>query len=576
VLLVSGILGFGFGMLRFPTWQVAVETAQVVAGLVKYPAGNPFYVYHTKLWTVLHQMCALLLLSGVSEITLSRLVSGLVGMVSFQALSLFVYALSADAALAIGSMIVIFLSNVTDRGAVYPVLLMNTSHTYGALGLSTIVLVVALFGAGCYRTAGFLLGLSPAVHPSLGAWLWLTTALCFVWDFRNLRDELRPASKYFLAGCAVTAASLLVQLLFIYDVPQADAAASARYFSAFVAFWDPHRQPLPLITGASVLNVGALALAATWLVAFRDGLPRPAIFVLRFVLVCAGLSLAFVCVSWIPPDRLPAVLLILMPSRLLNFNVMVFAALLVGLLGAYRGRFGSEWLTAGLLGGLLVASRSKLWKLLPLPDSLAWFDPMLILASASIGVVCVAAFTSNQRGTGRVTNMFRIAALGALPVAVPLIWLFSPPRPVDFRNQSNDAFFATIAAEPNGLLLTGGSLHLIQLTTRRPVLLDGGGLDTLPYALEAAPEMQRILRDVYDIDLLNPPADAKGTGSVPDDVNKVTWKRYSREKWQQIGRTWNVTQVVTHRDWSLDLPLAAENDWLRLYQIPAVAYYATH
>ena len=160
VLLVSGILGFGFGMLRFPTWQVAVETAQVIAGLVKYPAGNPFYVYHTKLWTVLHQICALLLLSGVSEVTLSRLVSGLVGMVSFQALSLFVYALSADVPLAIGSMIVIFLSNVTDHGAGYPVLLMDTSHTYGALGLSTIVLVVALFGAGCYRTAGFLLGLA--------------------------------------------------------------------------------------------------------------------------------------------------------------------------------------------------------------------------------------------------------------------------------------------------------------------------------------------------------------------------------------------------------------------------------
>ena len=65
----------------------------------------------------------------------------------------------------------------------------------------------------------------------------------------------------------------------------------------------------------------------------------------------------------------------------------------------------------------------------------------------------------------------------------------------------------------NGLLLTGGSLHLIQFRTRRPVLLDGGGLDALPYAPESGPEMQRVLLDVYGIDLLNPPPEAQYAGS---------------------------------------------------------------
>ena len=45
-------------MVGFPDWQVAVETAQVVAGLVTYPADNIFFIYHTKLWTVLHQILA--------------------------------------------------------------------------------------------------------------------------------------------------------------------------------------------------------------------------------------------------------------------------------------------------------------------------------------------------------------------------------------------------------------------------------------------------------------------------------------------------------------------------------------
>ena len=96
VLVVSGALGFHVGAGAFADWQVAVETAQVVAGLVDYPAGNPFYVYHTKLWTILHQVLAVALAAGLSERTLSVLVSGLLGMVSFQALSLIAYAISRD------------------------------------------------------------------------------------------------------------------------------------------------------------------------------------------------------------------------------------------------------------------------------------------------------------------------------------------------------------------------------------------------------------------------------------------------------------------------------------------------
>ena len=98
VLAASGLLGFHVGMVGFPTWQVAVETAQVVAGLVTYPPGNPFYVYHTKAWTILHQICAVLLKAGVSEIALSKALSGLLGMASFQALALLAYAIGGDAA----------------------------------------------------------------------------------------------------------------------------------------------------------------------------------------------------------------------------------------------------------------------------------------------------------------------------------------------------------------------------------------------------------------------------------------------------------------------------------------------
>ena len=93
-------------------------------------------------------------------------------------------------------------------------------------------------------------------------------------------------------------------------------------------------------------------------------------------------------------------------------------------------------------------------------------------------------------------------------------------------------------------------------------------LDALTYAPETGPGMERILREVYQIDFFNPPAEARRSAAIPHRVNKPIWERYSCWKWVEIGRTFNVTQVLTRADWSLDLPIAAENPGLKLYRIP--------
>src|SRR5688572_32799019 len=219
VLLLSGILGFRVGMLGFPDWQVAVETAQVVAGLVTYPADNIFYIYHTRLWTALHQVLALALRAGVDEITLSLIVSGIQGMLTFQALALFVYAFSRDVLLAIGAAALIFFTRSAEYGTVYPLFLLGTEHTYGVVGLSTGVLTVALLGAGWYRSGALLLGIAPCIHPALGSWTGAIVALAVLSDFRRLRVVLRPALPWFLAGCGVTLISLLIQFALSPDTP---------------------------------------------------------------------------------------------------------------------------------------------------------------------------------------------------------------------------------------------------------------------------------------------------------------------------------------------------------------------
>jgi hypothetical protein len=583
VLLASGIIGFRIGMIGFPDWQVVVETSQVVAGLVRYPEGNPFFIYHTKLWTILHQICAPLLWAGVSEIRLSLIISGVLGMVTFQALSMFIYAFSRDALLAIGAAVLIFVTRSAEYGAVYGVFLLGNENTYGILGLSFCVLAIALLGAGWYRSGGFLLGLAPAVHPSLGAWICTIAVCAFVWDFSRSRNDLRPALGWFVIGAAVTTASLIVQLAFIYHVPPPAGEFSTREIVAFITFWDGHRQPVDITSAGVILNVAALALASIWLIAFASDLPRPSLFLLRVTVVAALTSLALVFVSWVPPDKLPTTLLVLMPGRVLNYNALTFVALVIGLLGCYRQTFWSQLLVLCLVCGLVLGNHSMLWEWLERHGMFyqSPVRPLSLVAAITVGLVACAGWMKWRRldrpvrvmartggaGIARLTWLVRAASFTSLVGAVLLTLTFSTPRSLIFHDRTNDVFFGEVAAG-RGLLLTAGDLHLIQLRTRRAVLLDGGGLDGLLYSLEGGPEMARILRDVYGVDLLNPPEEARGAGRVPPQANRQTWEAYPPDKWQDIKRGFGVTQVLTYPDWTLNLPVAAHSRRFVLYQIP--------
>jgi hypothetical protein len=400
VLLLSGILGFRVGMLGFPDWQVAVETAQVVAGIVTYPADNIFYIYHTRLWTAMHQVLALALGAGVNEITLSLIVSGVQGMLTFQALALFVYALSLDVLLAIGAAALIFFTRSAEYGVVYPLFLLGTEHTYGVIGLSTSVAVVGLLGAGWYRAGAFFLGIAPCIHPSLGSWTGAIVALAVLSDFRRLRVELRPALPWFAAGCGVTLISLLVQFSLAPDIPPGMVRLSPEDLSTFVRLWDGHRAAVSIWHYGVVLNVASLVITSLWIARFAADLPRSSQLLLRISAAGSLLALAMIPLSWIPPDRLPPPLLILMPGRYLNFGAMTFVAILIGLLGSRR-ELWNRLVLVFLSLGLLLDDRSMLWEFLEHHHHVSYQSPvrpMHILWMATAALLAGAGWTLKGRG----------------------------------------------------------------------------------------------------------------------------------------------------------------------------------
>jgi hypothetical protein len=583
VLIFSGILGFRVGMLGFPDWQVAVETAQVVARLVPYPSDNIFYIYHTRLWTALHQMLALALRAGVSEVTLSLGVSGVQGMLTFQALALFVYALSRDVLLAVGAAALIFFTRSAEYGTVYPLFLLGTEHTYGVVGLSTGVLAVAVLGSGWYRAGALLLGIAPCIHPALGSWTVLVVVLAVLSDFRTLGAELRPALPWFLAGCGLTFVSLIVQVSMAPEIPAGMVRLSPDDLSTFVRLWDGHRAAVNILHNGVLLNIASLIVAAWWLrrsaaVDRESGSRVGEALLLRITAAGSLLALAMIPLSWIPPERLPSALLVLMPGRYLNFAAMTFVASLIGVLASRR----QLWCRVVLLlltCGLLAGDHSMLWEFLEHHHGIHYQShvrPLHIVWMATAALFAGPWWESLQQPeaphASQPSRLLLPLHLSHV-VLLSLVVLMTLHQHVElsgahFNDRTNDVFFADIASGP-GVLLVAGDLHLVQLRTRRPILLDTGALDTVMYSLETGAAMQRMLREIYGLDLLHPPADAVGAGRIPALSHRNTWERYTAEQWRSLRRTFGVTQVLAYADWTLQLPVASQSRRLLLYDIPA-------
>jgi hypothetical protein len=572
VLLLSGILGFRVGMVGFPDWQVAVETAQVVAGLVTYPPDNIFYIYHTRLWTALHQILAVALRAGVDETTLSLVVSGVQGMLTFQALGLFVYALSRDVLLAVGAAALLFFTRTAEYGTIYPLFLLGTQHTYGVIGLSTGALVMALLGAGWYRAGALLLGIAPCIHPALGSWTGLVVGLAVLSDFRNLQAALRPALPWFLAGCGVTLVSLLIQFSLAPATPPGMTRLSPEDLSTFIRLWDGHRAAVSIRSTGVQLNVAAAIIASAWLAFVPAELSSSARLLLRIVAAGSLLSVAMVPLSWIPPDRLPSALLVLMPGRYLNFGALTFVAMLIGLLGSCRAVW-SRLVLLFLSCGLILSSRSMLWEFLQHHHNVQFhinIRPLRIVWLSAAAVLAGAVWKgrgprAEGKGTAHLLHPLHLVLLAL--VVLMTMHQRAEQSGAHFNDRTNDVFFADVAARP-GVLLLAGDLYLIQLRTRRPVLLDTGALDTVMYSLDTGASMQRMLRDIYGLNLFNPPPEAVGAGRIPAQSHRETWESYSTEKWRAIRREFGVTQVLAYADWTLRLPVASQSRRLLLYDIP--------
>lgn len=623
VLAISAVAGFAVGLL-FPAWHVAIEAAQVVAGTVAYPSGNPFGLYETRLWTGWHQLLAPLLAAGVPERVLTFALSGLIAAISFVALTAFAYGLGASSELAIATPFVLGVLNPTSWQFWYPIILLGHGHTYGMAGLAWLVLACGVLATGRWAAAAFLVGVAPVVHASLGAWLGLLALVCGLARWRDVRPQLAAILRGGLLGASITALSLAAHFFSLPEAPAVDPAVASRYLDGFVRFWDAHRVPGDLSGfGGLVVCVG-LIVAIAMLRCARRQIGAATALVLSVYVSCGVLGIALALVQrFVPPEQIPNTLLIAMPARLLNLPALAFVPLLIGVLGRYHG---------DVLARVLLLALVSVAALRPLFADLATFGVPLV----GVATALVIDRHADRRGAVRIAaiGMLAFAALRATQPAVALSWRDAAPiaalvtalvmwaatamrrtgaedgdgtlarlarrfseqpallqiplrvalaatvaitfhagfrgfefRTAKLRDFGNDRALAA-AARGAGLLLVAPQISTPQLITRRPVALDPGALDMLPYALAGGPEFERTLRVGYGVEFFAPPPAALHTAMLPGDFVQPVWEKRSGAEWREVAASLGVTDVLAPARWKLSgVPEVARSGAYALYHV---------
>src|SRR5205807_1745570 len=153
----------------------------------------------------------------------------------------------------------------------------------------------------------------------------------------------------------------------------------------------------------------------------------------------------------------PVLLSILMPARLLNYNVMAICPLVVGLLSRQRNDAAAGAMLALFLAMILVNMRSPLiWH--PL-------SPMVVFAFGTLAAawgLTPVQYRGQTPGAKIATRVgiARFAALAVAGVAIVLTLRIHRPGASVYRDRTNDPFFAAVASETQGVVLTGGSYQL--------------------------------------------------------------------------------------------------------------------
>lgn len=570
MLLISGLIGFGLGWLN-AQWQWAVEPAQILTGIsVGWSYADPFYAITVKGWNICNQIAILLLKAGFSERVASYILSACCGMFTFVCLSVFMWALSEDMICALLSpCIIFFVHGPYSKGLNYAITLLGVDHTYTMVSLSFFLLVVALLALG-YLTLGFLLlGFSLAIHPTVGVWLTGIVMVSMVFDKIILKAFLAKHYLQYLLGLFFSGISLWLYFGGRHEVI-VQHVDLVPYYKAIITFWTEHLSKFNLLSGAMLRVYLSVILSALALVFLRGRYPHRSPFIFVSFIVCAFMGGLVCIVYWLPLDKVGQYypVLQLYPGRVFNYNILGALMLVLGLLWRHKTNIYAQFALLVLMLALLVHRSMRL------DDSALSTDivTLAVLYGCSIGLWLAVKGLTEGNYSKIMHKIVSVTVIGCGVLMAGITYVqaaraWQGNQKEYFKDYTNDPLYAFMRHRP-GVVLAAPGIRWVLIRTQRPVLFNAGP-SILNYVPETGPEIEKILKQAYDFDFLNPPLEALRIGrGIPKEPVRALWHDRSLVQWQELKKELHVTDIIVFKDWSLRLPSVARNDQYILYTIP--------
>jgi hypothetical protein len=590
IILGSSLLGAIIGAFCVPTWSAGVESAEVLAGLVRMPFDNPTYLYHTgvySFWCI--QLSAILLKMGLSAKTISILSSGLECATAFAAISAcsLIFFRSVLTAILCPLLFTLML-HPTEHG--YAIMYLPSIHVFGQMGMYSALLCLSLLSLGYRRLGLFLLGMLPSIHASIALMAWTAALVGFFPERKKLWAERKKVLPPFFLGVVFTAVTLAIQKIIFSQPPiPFDHSAIDDLMRAFTLYWDPHRHPM--LWRNFRVDLCIFAYAIYRLNYRKNEISEGEKFFLTGITGMTVVAAGYCAIYNLFPQIFMGTLInTLLLKRWLNLNTLLMPLLAVTLLAKLSLEKRSIIATGALVIVILLIIFGP-------PTTLNTVDRKVLLEhwqGGHLSSIFIDAFYYK-----RLYYELGLLIAVALPLMKRLNKTYSSSfvRPVvgiflaftlgiagwylaKFKLSDHSNFVLTPASSlaleyskqrsvKDGILIPGpGSEQFIQLFSHQGVLLDLKGLTQATYKPSSIVKMEEILNTIYGTSFRNADDRPRMEDGTDTDGIRDLWEHRSVEEWKKIRQKYNTTVILADSHWKLQLPLFSSKDEFAIYEIP--------
>ena len=106
----------------------------------------------------------------------------------------------------------------------------------------------------------------------------------------------------------------------------------------------------------------------------------------------------------------------------------------------------------------------------------------------------------------------------------------------------------------DGYILTSFSSSTISMRkTLKPIILDVSSFDFVPYHPNTAKNLSLIIEKIYGIPFSNPPKEIMNRSYLSDEIIRLNFEKYSKEKWQSLSNDFNIGAIIVPLKWKVNL-----------------------